>query len=368
VGIFTVHVCVIMKNNNNKQKAISTTFANSSKVVSSARPKLAQKSVVSKQGNSASSIRISHCEPMCTVPGNSGFNVVYAERIQPGHFTWLGRIASAFETYRLNRLSFKYVPYCSATTSGSVTLFWDPDSKDAAPVDVTSMMSNRFVSSANTWSEFSLKINDIGTLNPVNRHYTRMWSTEEPYDSKTYDTGKIFVVTNGGTSASSVGMVFVEYDITLYDPQVSIELGGTVTFSTASGGGFLSQINVDSVAGRLPVEFRYPTNSEINDGANPGRYVFSFPRGLGVLMTRYLGADVVSGIGHSGLIGSGLSSSAEEQYWSATDNDATSVNKFQASSSALEGTTWYQPYIQNITTLTSLIISFALTNYSKYEL
>lgn len=343
-------------------------FSNSSKIVPSQKPKLAQKSIVNKVASGTNQLRLKHCEPVISIAGTSGFNVVYDEKIQPGHFPWLGPIASSFETYKFNSLKFTYVPFCAADTNGSLALFWDPDSKDYAPSDLTTVIQNRYSALSNVWTECVLKVNENGALNPVNRHYTRMWSTEEPYDSKTYDTGKLIIATNGVDTLPSIGIVFVEYDISLFDPQVSVELGGTIEADTVGGGGYLTDYNLSSVEGRLPVDVRLPNDAEVADGATAGKLLLDLPRELGILMTRQLNAGAITGDCNLENIGSGVDFSEEESHTST--GLSINVAKMKAKMGSLAGTKWVQPYTNtsNFSSLTNLLISFALTNYLKYEL
>lgn len=177
-----------------------------------------------------SSIRVSHSELLATVmtpPGGpfdpEGFSVVKSLSINPGlkdTFPWLSLQAKGWEMYKFNMLRFRYVPRCSTATQGSVMIIPDYDADDLAPTTEQQASTYMGTSEDAPWKSHSVLM-DVQSLNrTMERHYNR-YSSVFNGDIKTYDVANLFVATSGIPLGNTVGKLWVDYDVTLYTPQLS---------------------------------------------------------------------------------------------------------------------------------------------------
>jgi len=168
------------------------------------------------------SSRIIHRELVGSIVGSTLFATPFAFALNPGlsaSFPWLSTQAQAWELYRFNKLEYKYFTRTASTTPGSVLLIPDYDAADAAPNTEVIASSYEDVTEDAPWKD------QCCTLRPSSMHpigpkkFVRTAGLAANLDVKTYDAGTLFVGTIDGT-AVNWGKLWVEYDITLYTPQL----------------------------------------------------------------------------------------------------------------------------------------------------
>jgi hypothetical protein len=134
-------------------------------------------------------------------------------------FPWGGGIASNYEEYECNSISFIYEPESSSSSTGAVILAFDYDALDAAPTTKQQALEMADSIRSAPWvpCRLDLKTVDLrkrGTL------YTRT-ATVANSDLKTYDLGNINVATVGQSGATTIGEFWIEYHFTLRVPQLT---------------------------------------------------------------------------------------------------------------------------------------------------
>lgn len=166
--------------------------------------------------------RIRHREPLATVMGSVNFGISTYE-INPGlatTFPWLSAQASGYESYRVNALTVEY----RYTTNefigkGSIVIAPDYDAADSAPTNFVAaeqMADSIQGAVAKNWNCI-LRPRGIGILGL--KRYTRSSTLASNLDIKTYDIAQIHVCTEGQTDGAEIGRLWLNYDITLSEPQ-----------------------------------------------------------------------------------------------------------------------------------------------------
>jgi len=170
--------------------------------------------------NITGGVRVAHREFVAELastgaPFNGGS---YA--INPGLsalFPWLAPIANRYETYKIRKLTAHYEPQCPATTAGYVMMALEYDAADETPSTASQMLNMNDRAGGPIWSPTRFQANlAAGDKSPSK--YTRNGSVTG--DIKTYDVGNLYVATQGVTAAT-VGLVYIEYIIDLFTPQMT---------------------------------------------------------------------------------------------------------------------------------------------------
>jgi len=176
-------------------------------------------------GRSTASIDVRHSELVDSVNNFTAFTLDIAAYIQPGTgvatpFTWLPGIASLYESYRVNRITFRYVPSCSTATDGAVLMGIDYDAADPNPVALTQLSSYQGSVRGSAWTALSLSYNLASSRVHGVNFYTRDADVPDT-DIKTYDCGAFYLATYGASVNNAViGELWVDYDITFITPHV----------------------------------------------------------------------------------------------------------------------------------------------------
>jgi hypothetical protein len=157
---------------------------------------------------------------MICVINSDYYGTALALPIQPANertFPWLSRVARNFEKYIVHQIRFCYEPACGTDVDGQIAMCIDHDANDPTPkfYEVTQTSPNVM---GPVWGRSSLKTLPQSQL-PYKYLFTRLIDelpNEDNFDKKTYDVGNLFLY-NGQNS--TVGYLFVEYDLSLYTPQ-----------------------------------------------------------------------------------------------------------------------------------------------------
>lgn len=346
-----------------RQKQV--TLRNTRKVTSTKAP-VAVGSTLGKM--SMQDIHMHHSEVIATVeyPGSGTFLLTNDVPIQPGTFPWLGPIAQRYEQYRINSLKFRYVSQTPTSDPGSVVMMFDADVKDAVAPDLTNALTNQYSVLTPVWKATELVVNDIGVLNPVNRHYIRSAVPPSPYDHKTYDTGKLTAYTlSVDSSPSFKGFIICEYDLVLYNPGILFEEGGKLAASGFTDVSGATHMQLDKNVGRLPIEIRPPNQAEIDDGAQPGYDIISIKdTGAFNLVANLVGTSITT-YAMDYIAGSGVN--VLDLTHASESSHEVLASLYSVGTQSLQETNWLQPTILTsaLAAITSLIISMVPSN--KYS-
>jgi len=164
--------------------------------------------------------RIKHRELVGNVVGNTTFGVS-SYSLNPGlvtSFPWLSTVASSFEQYSFKSLRYHFVTRCATSYVGSVLLAPEYDALDAAPsTEILASMMDGACEDV-PWRDQYISFDPQGMYPLGPRKFIRAGSLSN-VDLKTYDAGQLFVCLAGCADTSTVGKLWVEYDVELHIPQ-----------------------------------------------------------------------------------------------------------------------------------------------------
>jgi hypothetical protein len=168
--------------------------------------------------------KIHHREYIKDITANSGTPsafLVESLAINPGigsTFPWLSQVAQRFERYKFDKLHFIYETEAPSTLGGSLVLAIDYDSSDPAPISKQQALAYKNSVRSAPWNECKHS-SAREDLSQQKQYYVRPGAVPANADVKLYDTGNLFVISQGVTTASAVlGELYVEYDVVLHTP------------------------------------------------------------------------------------------------------------------------------------------------------
>jgi hypothetical protein len=168
-------------------------------------------------------------------------NTTYA--VNPGlpiSFPWLAPIASSYEEYRFLKLNFLYETSSSSATQGEVMMVIDYDAYDAPFQNKQLAMNYKAAVRTQSWAPISYNL-DRSQSRAFNQLFVR--SGAVPGDLKTYDVGLFQLITQGQTSATVIGELYVEYEVELIGPKTDNVIGASLIGADIRGGGTLTPAN-----------------------------------------------------------------------------------------------------------------------------
>jgi hypothetical protein len=157
-----------------------------------------------------------------SVAGSPTFTVQQTFALNPGiaaTFPWLSVTAANWEQYQIHKLDFVYLPIAPTSTKGDLMLSPDYDASDPQPATEVQASDNSGTVEDVCWKVIraSLDVRAMMGLGP--RRYVRTAAVAG--DIKTFDVGKMFLITNNEADTSPIGKLWVEYDIEFFVPQNS---------------------------------------------------------------------------------------------------------------------------------------------------
>lgn len=165
-------------------------------------------------------IRITKREFIGEVQPQPGWSLLRYE-INPGvvkTFPWLSGVAKNFEKYVINKLTIEYRTGQSTFIPGKIQMAPDFDADDPSPASKKELLSYTMAVDGPLWQNFNLTI-PKGYLMNQKKYYIRVSEQEIP-DKKFYDPCNIFIgCDQTNTELSYLGEIWIDYDITLYEPQ-----------------------------------------------------------------------------------------------------------------------------------------------------
>lgn len=171
------------------------------------------------------SVRVKHREYLLDVPGSQLFSI-NALAINPGLavFPWLNLMANLYESYLFNSLAFEFESTSATTQTGTVFLAIDFDAADDPPSGKQELMSMQGAVRTAPWQRIAYDARSQDLKKFGIQRYVRSGALASNLDIKTYDVGRLFFGVQGTSAVSSVGELYVNYDITFYTPQPSFGL------------------------------------------------------------------------------------------------------------------------------------------------
>jgi len=168
--------------------------------------------------------RIMHRELVSKVvtPGNGLFTILAAIALNPGlqaSFPWLSNEAAGWESYRFNKLRLIWVPSMGTQVAGDILIAPDYDAADAAPTGEAAMASYSDSEEANIWARFECVCEPDLLNGEMRRKFIRLGALAPNLDVKTYDSGIMFVASTDD-AINNTGKLWIEYDVTLFNPHV----------------------------------------------------------------------------------------------------------------------------------------------------
>jgi len=131
-------------------------------------------------------------------------------------FPWLKIIASCYDMYRVNSMSFIYKPDCPTTVGGAIALYVDYDATDdnsTVPFDELYSMAGCVTDSI--YKPLTLKVDKKSMANQQSWMYCAGGDSPELLK----DVGRLWVRTRGPAEYLNAGRLFVSYSISLKDPE-----------------------------------------------------------------------------------------------------------------------------------------------------
>jgi len=180
--------------------------------------------------------RIVHRELIGSVVGTVNFSTsgLGPFSLNPGlsaTFPWLSTQAVGWEQYRFNKLNFCYYTRTGSNVPGSLMLIPDYDAADSAPISEQIASAYEDVSEDVPWKDIKCNLRPAAMHPDGPKKYIRLSGLASNLDIKTYDVGNLFVGTTDGT-AVPWGKLWVEYDVTLYTPQLPSTGSSTLSFQS----------------------------------------------------------------------------------------------------------------------------------------
>lgn len=186
---------------------------------------------------------VRHKEYIGEVLGSEDFTVQYQIALNPGlqaAFPWLSPIANQFQQYRWNGVLFEFRTTCgqnvttgSSTALGSVSMATDYNALTPEFNSLQQMLNTEFATSQVPTVNQIAAIECAPKQTSVSQLYTRYADVPPGGDPRLYDLGVFTLATSGQpTSGDSIGQLWVTYEVLLFKPILTSELG--LTASTAA--------------------------------------------------------------------------------------------------------------------------------------
>lgn len=178
--------------------------------------------------NNRKTLHVAHSELIASInTPSSGDYLICGLMLNPGNqtaFPWLSQLALNFEYYNFKNLKFRYVPRCSMMVSGSCVMAVDYDVMDSSPVhmaDIANMLGAK---------PFAVYENAMTVCDPRSLHlYPYRYLRSSGNDPRLEAVGNFFLMINTGDVDTTMGDLWVDYDIELFCPQFAEPSGAVRT-------------------------------------------------------------------------------------------------------------------------------------------
>lgn len=252
---------------------------------------------------------VTHREFISKIAGSVDFSIS-TDPINPGlptQFKWLYPIAMRYESYRFRKLKYEFINSKAGTFAGEVIMGIDYDPSDPEPFNEDELQSY-FGSKTGQICEplrFSANISMLHKIGPSK--FTRLGALSANQDIKLYDSGNFFIATTDCADTSTIGRLFVEYEVELMTPQVSAAdvLSSRVNCTNESAAAPLGDQDF-GVTGALGVTRVSGTTFSISV---PGQYMVMI-NSTGTNITQAARVTVVSGASEVGTTTAAINAAA----------------------------------------------------------
>lgn len=197
--------------------------------------------IITNESGSDGRILVKHREYITDITSSGSTFQVFPFNVNPGIYTtfpWLNYVAQNYESYRFEKLVFKFISSCATSSAGRVAMAIDYDSADAAPINKQQLMAFKSARSVAPWQSMNM-ICDRQSLHKLQEKFIRNAGLNANQDINLYDVGALYLVLQG-VSGGPVGELHVEYWVSLRTPQLTRSTNfQTMTTTTPSSGASL---------------------------------------------------------------------------------------------------------------------------------
>jgi hypothetical protein len=176
--------------------------------------------------NQQKSVRIRHQEYLGDVISGSStsYTTLLTYIMQPGDpnsFPWLSALASRYQRYKWHSITLQYISESPTSTTGAVVLGFDHNAAATTPSTKQQMMELQDSIRCNAWDGCALAVSGSKDL-----LYTNIGSvypdgpTGSSADIKTFAGGVFWVGTTGVPATTTLGEIYVTYDVELINPGI----------------------------------------------------------------------------------------------------------------------------------------------------
>jgi len=215
-------------------------------------------------GESKHTVRIRHREYLTDIQGSVGFSV-QSFNINPGlvfSFPWLSNVAYAYQQYKFKGLLFEYVSTSgdaiAAANNALGSVVMSTQYNATLPNFQSKAEMEQYEYSCSTKPSCSLihPIECDPQFNPLQHLYIRAGNNTN--DLRLYDLGIFQIATQGQQVATTIGELWVTYDVELYKPRIQPGLAVVGDFARFNLGPYVANTNVlgsllTNPGGALPV-------------------------------------------------------------------------------------------------------------------
>lgn len=164
--------------------------------------------------------RIRHREYVFNIFGSDPWAISAFTNINPGNvalFNWLSTIATRYETYTFNSLSFYFESLVPTSQAGAVYLAVDYDVLDPRPQNLSTMMAYSGAVRNPAWNGCELHC-PVSDLQKVKIRNCIDQAVPRGADQRLYDVGNLIISANTPGFVGSLGEIYVEYDVVFQTP------------------------------------------------------------------------------------------------------------------------------------------------------
>lgn len=172
-------------------------------------------------------VMITHRAMLGTVQGSTAFQAI-KWAANPGveaSAPWVSAVAQRFEWYKYDMLRFKYVPRVATTSSGDIGFSSDFNPGDTDPPDMKTALASEYSVDTVVWKSLTwpeLEVKDIKAYKrALNRkRLVRSWQVGRDV-ATLYDAATVYFLTEGTPNGTTIGDIWVEYSVRLYQPHIA---------------------------------------------------------------------------------------------------------------------------------------------------
>jgi hypothetical protein len=232
-----------------------------------------------------------------------GFNIINRYRLNPGSvatFPWLSRIATNYENYKFHKLKFHFISRLATNQNSAFIMSPDYDAADKAPLTEREFSANVDTVENTGWSNLSITLNP-SRMNRLYKAHTCMSDgrfATTTQDQKTIDVGFLNVAYDSLLN-TSLGKLWVEYDVEFHEPQYSTESPAYGGQGSNKVGDLNPGVNALFQTNNLETNFaeEVPVLKVLPANQFPGPNLFEFTRDWSGFVTKRLEGTGISGVG-----------------------------------------------------------------------